>query len=497
MSVDEDAGTITFDQDLIVQVPPPHEVTMAERGPVFKSLRVNGLQPTEAVLNLTGPVPIIEIMREMPGPQPGLIPIELHNGKVTAIRPFDPGDWVDARESLSMVGLFDEGEVLWPMEEVPEGFAASSEVRYDELGINRPAQRQRFVPDEEWDYGKELNEALGIKGVKFDLGAYATPEIRQQAKDVVLGLFGSGEGPGSIVMVPVDKLVPTQNWTLATAKEHQRKGVQDMADKMKRMGPQAFWQNPEVKGSFDAVFIHWSNPKGKPMIADGAHRLEAAKLLGETHVPVRIVGSFSRGKWRPTPKEAKIREELGLPPSTPVGRFAAFRERFGDLPPKIWEAIEGVTTAEIYEWNGAQYQPNMHTLGATTVYGAPVKQIVLNERAMASRWTRGVSDPPRPRWFNQPEGTTEFERIFVHEIGHFLRDNSGYSDFDLSSVDPSPIAVRNMTVGKYAASDHAEYIAEVFVRAVYDPGKLTSEQADMITKMLDGVRNGPIPGVDY
>ena len=359
-SIDEDLGEIRFDQDLIIKVDPGADVQLPKTGSIFSGIRVNGRRVTDAVLDLTGPVPTIHTGVEMPGPQPGMIPLEFSRGKVKTIRPYDPGDWVEAREALSMVGLFDEGKVVWPTE-TDEGFQPSHQIRFDDLGrkeITRP------VTEDDVQLMDQVEADLGVR-VRLELGEYATPQLRDQAARMMRGLFGSGD------------------------------------------------------------------PK-----------------------------------------------------------YAAFRETFGDLPAKVWEGTAGIQVSDILDWNGQAYVPMTRLHAATpTSPGRPYHGVVLNERIVAARWARGYSQTSNKRWFVEvPHDVSDFERMLVHEIGHFLEDLSGLDINELASVDNTPVRARVIQFGTYSTQNLHEYLAEVFVRAVFEPHRLTEPQRQMIQRMVDQVR---------
>lgn len=188
--IDEAAGEVWFDEDMVVRVPPEADVNFSRSGPIFKSFRIDGKAVTDAVLDLTGPVPAVDF-RPLSGPQPGLVQVQLEGGKVKTISPHLPEDWVNAREALASVGLFDQGELKMPQS--IDATEYSYAIRQDQ--IKQPdllARDMRERVPEEIEFERQLEEAIGAK-VPFSIGPFSTPEIRQHWSNVIVGLFGPAE----------------------------------------------------------------------------------------------------------------------------------------------------------------------------------------------------------------------------------------------------------------------------------------------------------------
>ncbi len=212
LEIDEQAGMIWIDKDLVIMVDPEADVTLGKQGNLFGSLRVNGNLVRTIVVDTNGPVPTIEVGLDAL-PAPGRTVVELSRGKATKIIPHGEGDWTAAKEALTGVGLIPSGtevKVSYPEANLSILEDSTYRVTYEfgrglVLAQGQPSTRP-VVPDD-LVLTESLQEWLpALKRV--NLGKNAHPDLRGILEETLEGLHGrTNRYPGVKLVGPLSDQV--------------------------------------------------------------------------------------------------------------------------------------------------------------------------------------------------------------------------------------------------------------------------------------------------
>ena len=213
LEINQEVGEIWIDKDLLIQVDPSSDVTMADKGSLFRSLKVDGKLVRELSVDTNGPIPTLIVGLDNI-PAPGLTVVQLSNGKVTKITPHAEGDWTAAKDALTSAGLIPEGEavdVVYPEESKDLVDSTTPRVYYDDKTGLTPARGRKLVESvptpEDIDLVTRLQEFLPNLP-KASLGANAHPELRVTLEATLEGLHGlSNRYPGVKLVGALDESV--------------------------------------------------------------------------------------------------------------------------------------------------------------------------------------------------------------------------------------------------------------------------------------------------
>jgi hypothetical protein len=218
MEIDSEAGTIRIDEDAEIVFDPNDEILVPETGPIFKNLRYKAADNDRLrdaktfVVDTTGAIP--RVVHD-PAPagegmivQPGLVRVLVEDGLVTRFQAHHDGDWADAKNVLTSLGLMPEGHhvrVEFPI----AGPAAVN--RLDRVaGPDVEPQKGLYTPSLELSHEAQPDMQLEIiNRVELDeadtattrmiqdyvptlrhvrLGHNARPEVRIDIEDTIIGL---------------------------------------------------------------------------------------------------------------------------------------------------------------------------------------------------------------------------------------------------------------------------------------------------------------------
>lgn len=158
----------------------------------------------------------------------------------------------------------------------------------------------------------------------------------------------------------------------------------------------------------------------------------------------------------------------------------------GSIPPIVWDGTFGINMATLID---EKY------VDAVTGMAREFKGVVFNERVLVRRWNHGAR--PGGKHAYRPDSHSDFEAVFVHEVGHLVDQAYGEHIFSnagvIGLVDIAKDAMGGSTgvrvhLSDYATSSHREFFAEGFAKVLLEGEKAHPALIEMVQTVLGRMR---------